>query len=178
MVRSRLNNFLNKNIWVQYVFQGLCFFLFVTYILFYSFDLTNVIYTSIENSHLILNDSSIECIDNYELIGKNLKINGEEYKDVGVTFYGISTEDRKVYFSTDSNTLIQHLPKSFGVAFMFSSNMFVVVFALVFVVIGTYLISSNDKLNLKLFTKVTFRFYLALLIIYIITIVCTFVVLY
>ena len=144
MVRYHLIEFFNKHKLIQKVMFTLLFFLFIIYTMFLFVDLYNVVSTSILNYEIVKTDDSLVELESYELDGSPLKVNDKKYKDVSVVFYGIETDDDKVYFSKDSNTLIQSLPKNFGFTFLLSSNAFIVLVSLGVLAVALFIMHKND----------------------------------
>ena len=178
MLRYHLNDFLRRHIWIQYLFSICMYSLFTVYIVFYALDLVNLLDSVIMNYRLVTYDTDVKVIDSYELSGNTLFIDNEKFENINIAFYGVCTEDTNVYFNKESNTLIQSLPNNFGVSFMLSSKMFIVMFSLIFCTVGAYYISSNKYLKLEAFDKVTFRYLLGLAIVYIVFMLITFLALY
>lgn len=144
MVRYHLIEFFNKHKLIQKVMFTLLFFLFIIYTMFLFVDLYNVVSTSILNYEIVKTDDSLIELESYELDGSTLKVDDKKYKDVSVVFYGIETDDDKVYFSKDSNTLIQSLPKNFGFTFLLSSNAFIVLVSLGVLAVALFIMHKND----------------------------------
>ena len=144
MVRYHLIEFFNKHKLIQKVMFTLLFFLFIIYTMFLFVDLYNVVSTSILNYEIVKTDDSLIELESYELDGYTLKVDDKKYKDVSVVFYGIETDDDKVYFSKDSNTLIQSLPKNFGFTFLLSSNAFIVLVSLGVLAVALFIMHKND----------------------------------
>lgn len=144
MVRYHLIEFFNKYKLIQKVMFTLLFFLFIIYTMFLFADLYNVVLTSVLNYEIIKTDDSLIELESYELNGHTLKVDDKKYKDVSVVFYGIETDDNKVYFSKDSNTLIQSLPKNFGFTFLLSSNAFIVLVSLGVLAVALSIMHKNN----------------------------------
>ena len=144
MVRYHLIEFFNKHKLFQRLMFILIYVLFIVYIAFLFVDLYNVVSTSVLNYEIIKTDDLLVELESYELDGTTLKVDDKKYKDVSVVFYGIETDDDKVYFSKDSNTLIQSLPKNFGFTFLLSSNAFIVLVSLGVLAVALFIMHKND----------------------------------
>ena len=142
MARYLLINFIKSNKTVQNTFIALFFTLFAIYTGFFAFDLFNVVNTSVINAELVKNDTTVEKVTDYELAGDTIRIGNDTYKDIKIVFYGVSTDDKSVYFNKSTSTLIQGLPKGFGVSFLLSSNTFFVLIPLLIVTFLSYKLSS------------------------------------
>ena len=164
MVRYHLIEFFNKHKLIQKVMFTLLFFLFIIYTMFLFVDLYNVVSTSILNYEIVKTDDSLIELESYELDGYTLKVDDKKYKDVSVVFYGIETDDDKVYFSKDSNTLIQSLPKNFGFTFLLSSNAFIVLVSLGVLAVALFIMHKNDTPLIVIKESKIHRFFIVLFV--------------
>lgn len=174
MVRSHLNKFLADHPKVQIVFLFICFMLFSSYIVFFSLDLINLFDTSIRNYELIESDDSIITLDSYELVNKDLITSDKRYEDISIVFYGICTEDDSVYFSVDSNTLIQSLPNNFGVSFLLSSNALIVFISLLLFTFVLFMVRNSDTLRLQYTNTGTCAYFLVITVVFFLLMVVAF----
>lgn len=144
MRHYRLNRFLNNHDLLQRFILMIIASLFTIYIVSYSLDLYGLMSTLAHNNAQTEIDTSLIEVLDYSLNNGDATINGEEFKDINIVQYGLS-EDTKVYFSREDNTLIQRIPSNFGVSFILSTNAMVALTALVAMTFMFYYLNNDDE---------------------------------
>ena len=154
MIRSHLVDFLNRHKSVQGIFAGIIFTLFSLYIICFTLDLYNLVFSAVMNYELVKTDNNLKVLDDFELSNTTLKVGDNEYKNVNIVFYGVSPSKNIAYFNEKENTLVQRLPKNYGLTFLIVSKGVLVYCMLLisnlFLVYFRHINISLDILNSKL----------------------------
>lgn len=177
MQRYRLNKFLNEHVLLQRFIFVVIASLFTIYIVSYSLDLFNVLNTLVYNDERIKADNNLKEIYEYSLSGSKLTVNGKEYDNVNIVFFGLLIDDDLTYFDDSTCTLLQKLPKNFGLSFIISTNAIISFMSFLAITLLLYFLNNDSKEKLSSLNIAVCRLFLSFSLVLLVLILFTLLIL-